>query len=245
MYPVCRMQKNDADVVSSGNNGAISSRALYQEVAGRLRHAIFSHEFEPGGWIDEQALARAYGISRTPMREALKVLSAEGLVTLIPRRGCYVAEIPEREVEEIFPVLALLEGRSAHEATLKASAEDVRHLEELHEKLEHYAAQKKTESFFEVNQEFHRTLHEIGGNRWLLQFIDEMRKVMRLVRFHSLASEGRVEQSVAEHRQIMAAIRKRDAEAADKLMHDHLLSGRDAFSKPQAGSVRKKSSRHP
>ncbi len=244
MYPVCRMQKNDADAVS-GNTGAISSRALYQEVAGRLRHAIFSHEFEPGGWIDEQALAKAYGISRTPMREALKVLSAEGLVTLIPRRGCYVAEIPEREVEEIFPVLALLEGRSAHEATLKASPADVRHLEELHEKLERYAAQKKTESFFEVNQEFHRTLHEIGGNRWLLQFIDEMRKVMRLVRFHSLASEGRVEQSVAEHRQIMAAIRKRDAEAADKLMRDHLLSGRDAFSKPQAGSVRKKSPRHP
>jgi len=75
-----------------------------------------------------------------------------------------------------------------------------------------------------VNQEFHRTLHEIGGNRWLLQFIDEMRKVMRLVRFHSLASEGRVEQSVAEHRQIMAAIRKRDAESAEQLMRDHLLA---------------------
>ena len=239
------MQKNNAEAASVSNDGAISSRALYQEVAGRLRHAIFSHEFEPGSWIDEQSLAKAYGISRTPMREALKVLSVEGLVTLIPRRGCYVAEIPEGEVEEIFPVLALLEGRSAREATLKASAEDIRHLQELHEKLERYASQKKTENFFEVNQEFHRTLHEIGGNRWLMQFIDEMRKVMRLVRFHSLASEGRMEQSVAEHRQIMAAIRKRDAEAADKLMHDHLLSGRDAFSKPQARSARKKSSRRP
>ena len=102
-YPVCIMQKNNAEAAFVKNDGAISSRALYQEVAGRLRHAIFSHEFEPGSWIDEQSLAKAYGISRTPMREALKVLSVEGLVTLIPRRGCYVAEIPEREIEEIFP----------------------------------------------------------------------------------------------------------------------------------------------
>ncbi len=239
------MQKTKTEAVSVGNNGAISSRALYQEVAGRLRHAIFSHEFEPGSWIDEQALARTYGISRTPMREALKVLSVEGLVTLIPRRGCYVAEIPEREVEEIFPVLALLEGRSAHEATLKGSAADVRHLEELHEKLERYAAQNDTKNFFEVNQEFHRTLHEIAGNRWLLQFINEMRKVMKLVRFHSLTSEGRMEQSVAEHRQIMAAIRERDADSAEKLMRDHLLSGRDAVPKPQARSAGKKSSLRP
>jgi DNA-binding GntR family transcriptional regulator len=237
------MQKTNGDAVSVGNNGTISTRALYQEVAGRLRHAIFSHEYEPGSWIDEQALAKSYGISRTPMREALKVLSVEGLVTLIPRRGCYVAEIPEREVEEIFPVLALLEGRAAHEATVKASAEDVCHLQELHEKLERFAAKKDTDNFFEVNQEFHRTLHEIAGNRWLLQFINEMRKVMRLVRYHSLASEGRMEQSVAEHRHIMAAIGKRDAESAERLMRDHLLSGRDAFAKPQARSARKKSSR--
>ncbi len=239
------MQKNNAEAAFVKNDGAISSRALYQEVAGRLRHAIFSHEFEPGSWIDEQSLAKAYGISRTPMREALKVLSVEGLVTLIPRRGCYVAEIPEREIEEIFPVLALLEGRSAHEATLKATARDVRHLQELHEKLERHAAHKDTESFFEVNQEFHRALHEIAGNRWLLQFINEMRKVMRLVRFHSLTSEGRMEQSVAEHRQIMAAIRNRDADSAETLMRDHLLSGRDAFSKPKARSPRKKSSLRP
>jgi DNA-binding GntR family transcriptional regulator len=239
------MQKTNTESISAEKNVTISSRALYQEVAGRLRHAIFSHEFEPGSWIDEQSLAKAYGISRTPMREALKVLSVEGLVTLIPRRGCYVAEIPEREVEEIFPVLAMLEGRAAYEATVKASPEDISHLQELYEKLKHYAAQRDTENFFEVNQEFHRMLHELAGNRWLLQFINEMRKVMRLVRFHSLASEGRIEQSVAEHRQIMAAIRKRDAESAEQLMRDHLLSGRDAFSKPQVRTARKKSSRRP
>ena len=145
-------------------------------------------------------------------------------------------------------MLALLEGRSAHKATLKATARDVRHLQELHEKLERHAAHKDTESFFEVNQEFHRALHEIAGNGWLLQFINEMRKVMRLVRFHSLFLLRRDvwNSSVAEHRQIMAAIRNRDADSAETLMRDHLLSSSDAFfSKPKARSPRKKSSLRP
>ena len=85
------------------NAGRIAPLALYQEVAERLRQRIFAHELPPGTWVDEQALAAAYGISRTPLREALKVLAAEGLVTLKPRRGCYVTEISERDLDEILP----------------------------------------------------------------------------------------------------------------------------------------------
>ena len=91
----------------------IAPTALYQEVAERLRQRIFSHELTPGTWIDEQKLAEQYGISRTPMREALKVLASEGLVTLKPRRGCYVTEISERDLDDVFPIMALLEGRCA------------------------------------------------------------------------------------------------------------------------------------
>ena len=75
----------------------IVSSALYQEVADRLREEIFDHVLQPGEWIDELALVARYGISRTPLREALKVLAAEGLVTLKPRRGCYVAEISKED----------------------------------------------------------------------------------------------------------------------------------------------------
>jgi DNA-binding GntR family transcriptional regulator len=226
------MQKATTHAPFPTNEGTIVSRALYQEVAGRLRQAIFSHEFEPGSWIDEQALAKAYGISRTPMREALKVLSAEGLVTLKPRRGCYVAEVSEPEVEEIFPVLALLEGRCAYEATLKATPEDLRHLQELHQELERRAARKDTQGFFSVNQEFHGALHRIAANRWMLQFINDMRKVMRLVRYHSLWMHGRLEQSLTEHRAIMAAIQNREPELAEKCMREHLLNSRDAMFTP-------------
>mgnify|MGYP006148832969 CR=1 FL=1 len=92
---------------------SIAPRALYIEVADRLRRLIQSHAMTPGEWIDEQALATQYGISRTPLREALKVLATEGMVVLKPRRGCYVAQISGGDLEEIYPIMALLEGECA------------------------------------------------------------------------------------------------------------------------------------
>ncbi|HET7775742.1 MAG TPA: GntR family transcriptional regulator, partial [Azospira sp.] len=113
----------------------IAQPALYEEVAERLRQRIFSHELPPGTWIDEQALAEDYGISRTPLREALKVLASEGLVTLKPRRGCYVTELSGGDIQEIFPIIAMLEGRCAFEATQKAGPAEVARLEKLQDTL--------------------------------------------------------------------------------------------------------------
>jgi DNA-binding GntR family transcriptional regulator len=114
----------------------IEPLALYQQVAERLRQRIFAHELEPGAWIDEQTLAEQYGISRTPLREALKVLAAEGLVTLKPRRGCYVTEISDRDLDEIFSVMALLEGQCAGDCTEQASDADLAELTQIHQGLE-------------------------------------------------------------------------------------------------------------
>jgi DNA-binding GntR family transcriptional regulator len=207
----------------------IAPSALYEEVAKRLRERIFAHEFAPGQWLDEQALAAQYGISRTPLREALKVLAAEGMVTLKPRRGCYVTEVSDRDLDDIFPVLALLESRCAVEATLKAGAADLRRLETLHETLEAHAAKGNIDRFFEANQDFHRAVMELAGNRWLTQVIQDLRRALRLARHHSLLARGRVQESLAEHRAILAAIRARDAERAGELMHLHLTRGRAAI----------------
>ncbi|MCL4800968.1 MAG: GntR family transcriptional regulator [Burkholderiales bacterium] len=212
----------------------IAPSALYVEVAKRLRERIFAHEFAPGEWLDEQALAAQYGISRTPLREALKVLAAEGMVTLKPRRGCYVTEVADRDLDEIFPVLALLEGRCAHEATLKATTADLRRLEALHDALETHASKGNRDRFFEANQDFHRAVMELAGNRWLAQVIQDLRKVLRLARHHSLLARGRVQQSLAEHRAILAAMRARDAERAGELMHLHLTQGRAAIAEVRA-----------
>lgn len=209
----------------------LTPRALYQEVAERLRQQIFRRELEPGSWIDEQRLAHDYGISRTPLREALKVLAAEGLVTLKPRRGCYVAELSEQDLDEIYPVMALLEGRCAAEAVQKCQPADLKRLTAIHEALERHANAGDPDGFFEANQEFHAVVQELAGNRWLQQLIDDTRKMLRLTRRDSLRLEGRLKQSLAEHRAILDALLKGDAAAAGQAMHDHLLSGRKALVK--------------
>ncbi len=209
----------------------IAPTALYQEVAERLRQRIFAHELPPGTWIDEQKLAEQYGISRTPLREALKVLASEGLVELKPRRGCYVTEISPQDLDDIFPLMAMLEGRCAAEAVNKASAHDIAVLKSIHEQLESAARDGRIGAFFEANQEFHKKIQELAGNRWMLSVIQDLRKVLKLSRLHSLSLEGRLQQSLDEHRVIMAAFEARETGKAEKLMHDHLLSGREALAK--------------
>ena len=209
----------------------IAPTALYQEVAERLRQRIFAHELTPGTWIDEQKLAEQYGISRTPLREALKVLASEGLVILKPRRGCYVTEISERDLDEVFSIMALLEGECVRIMVERASDAQLDELKALHAELERAAAARDIKGFFEANQAFHRSIQEFADNRWLLQVIEDLRKVIKLSRHHSLFSEGRLAQSLAEHRDILQALLARDAARAETLMRAHILSGRAALAR--------------
>ncbi len=209
----------------------IAPTALYQEVAERLRQRIFAHELTPGTWIDEQKLAEQYGISRTPLREALKVLASEGLVELKPRRGCYVTEISRQDLDDIFPLMAILEGRCAADAVKAAKPADIEELREIHARLEAAAREGRISAFFEANQAFHRRIQELASNRWLLSVIQDLRKVLKLSRLHSLSLEGRLQQSLEEHRAIMAAFEAGEVAKTEKLMHDHLLSGREALAK--------------
>lgn len=216
------------------NAGRIAPLALYQEVAERLRQRIFAHELPPGTWVDEQALAADYGISRTPLREALKVLASEGLVTLKPRRGCYVTEISERDLDEIFTVMALLEGQCAADTARKASETDLIHLRSVHDELERAADTNDIDGFFEANQAFHQEVQHIADNRWLTQAITDLRKVIKLSRHHSLFSDGRLKQSLAEHRAILDALAHRDVARSEQLMREHISSGRQALAKVAA-----------
>jgi DNA-binding GntR family transcriptional regulator len=209
----------------------LTAPALYEQVAERLRSRIFAHELAPGGWIDEQALAKEYGISRTPLREALKVLASEGLVVLKPRRGCYVTELSEQDIDEVFPVMAMLEGRVAEEAARRITDADFSRISAIHDELERQAAANDADHFFEANQRFHTALQDIAGNRYLAQLIEDARKVIKLTRRDSLRLDGRLKQSLAEHREILEALRQKDAPLAGRRMHDHLLSGRAALAK--------------
>ncbi len=203
----------------------LSPRPLYEEVAERLRTSIFSHEFAPGSWIDEQAIAKEYGISRTPMREAIKILASEGLITMKMRRGAYVTEVSKSDLNQIFTVLALLEGQACRETALKATEGQLEALDSIHMKLERAAADRDLDQFFTINQTFHDKLQEISNNPWMKRVIDDLRKVLKLQRRDSLSKRGRMESSLLEHRKILSALLAREADLSEKLMKEHLLQG--------------------
>jgi DNA-binding GntR family transcriptional regulator len=206
----------------------LSPRALYQDVAERLRQQIFARALEPGSWIDEQKLAAEFGISRTPLREALKVLAVEGLVTMKVRRGAYVTEMSRDDVAQVYHLLGLLESDAAAQVAQNASDEQREHLQRLHDRLEKQVRQR--DAFFATNEAFHMALLAAAGNRWAMQVVTDLRKVMKLNRHHSLFKQGRLADSLAEHRAIMAAIDERDGEAARRLMRAHFASGLEAAS---------------
>lgn len=206
----------------------LPNRPLYEDVAEQLRAQIFAHNLEPGSWLDEQSLAVQFGISRTPMREAIKVLASEGLVTMKPRRGAYVTEVERRDLEQIFAVLALLEGSAAKEVALKATEEQLNQLDNMHLKLERSAADRDVEQFFEINVQFHELLMEIADNRWMNGVINDLRKVLKLQRRDSLGRSGRLQNALSEHRKILKALLKRDGVAAEEAMREHLAHGLEA-----------------
>ena len=209
---------------------SLSPRALYQDVAERLRQQIFARQLEPGSWIDELKLCAEYGISRTPMREALKVLAVEGLVTMKVRRGAYVTEMSGEDVVQVYHLLALLESDAAAEVARRATDAQRTELAALHERLEKQVRQR--DAFFATNEQFHLKLLDIAGNRWRTQIVADLRKVMKLNRHHSLFKQGRLADSLAEHRALMAAIEARDATRARRLMTAHFDSGLEAAAQP-------------
>ena len=205
---------------------SLAPRALYEEVAELLRQRIYRRELEPGSWIDELKIAEEYGISRTPLREALKVLAAEGLVTMKVRRGAYVTEVSEQDLHNVYHLLGLLESDAAGVVATRATEAEQQELQALHDELEAAAADR--DRFFALNERFHMRLLEIADNRWRDQMVADLRKVMKLNRHNSLLKSGRIEESLAEHRAIMAALRRRDAAGAAKAMQAHFRNGLEA-----------------
>ena len=204
-------------------------KPLHDDVAHTLRERIFAGELVPGAFLDEVALAEGLGISRTPLREALKVLAAEGLVRHEPRRGCFVNQVTEQDLDDMFPVIALLEGQCAHQAALRATDADLAALEVLHTRLLDHAQARRINDYYAANFAIHEAIITLADNRWLAQVIGDLRKMVKLARLQQLHAPGRLDQSLSEHLAVFAALKARDALGAEAAMRTHITRQRAAL----------------
>ncbi len=209
----------------------IQKKTLHEEIANNLREMIMSGELREGDKIKENELCEMMGISKTPLREALRVLSAEGLIRLIPNRGSFVTTPTFEEIKEMFDVMVVLEGVCARTAAEKMSDRDFAKLEALHRKLEDNFRLKDQKEYIKQNNLYHAFVQELAGNNTLNQIVNGLRKKILLYRFQSLNLPGRFEHSIAEHRRLLAAFKARDAEKAELLMKSHLNKQCDAMEK--------------
>ncbi|MBS0426578.1 MAG: GntR family transcriptional regulator [Proteobacteria bacterium] len=207
----------------------IVPHSLHDQVAATLREEIFAGTLVPGSFLDEAALCERLEISRTPLREALKVLTAEGLLRHEPRRGCFVAEVTQKDLDEIFPVIALLEGRCAWEAARNATDAELEALESMHEKLARHAKARRINEYYATNFAIHEAIISLADNRWLAQVIGDLRKILKLARLQQLHAPGRLDQSLSEHLAVFAALKARDSDGAEAAMRTHLNRQREAL----------------
>jgi DNA-binding GntR family transcriptional regulator len=200
----------------------IDVRALHQDVAGKIREMIRKGVLIRGQRIIEAELCEQIGVSRTPLREALRVLESEGLVELFPHKGVHIRQPSMNEIQEMFEVMGVLEGTCARLAAQRMTAAGWRKIERLHRKLEtHYAAGDR-EKYIVANNLFHALVQELAGNRVLDDIVRRLREKVALYRHQQIYENRRLDESMGEHRDILEALRRRDPHAAETHMKRHL-----------------------
>jgi len=201
---------------------SIERRSLHREVADQIRDMIVEGELPPGERVNEGALCEQFGISRTPLREALKVLASEGLVELRPNRGTRVSAITPEEVGELFEVVSGIERLAGELAALRMSGRDVERLKALHERMERHYEAGERHDYFRLNQQIHNTIVSLTGNSVLEATHSGLMVRVRRARFVAIQSPDRWHESVQEHRAIMAALEARDSARAGELILNHV-----------------------
>lgn len=200
----------------------IKKVTLHIQIADALREMIMIGDLKHGDKVNENDLCASMEISKTPLREALRVLSAENLISLVPNRGAFVTKPSTGEIKEMFAVMSVLEGVCARAAAVKMTPADFSHLEELHAELEEHFKCRNQKEYIRINNRYHSFIQELAGNRTLNQIVKGLRKKILLYRFQSLNLPGRFEDSIKEHRELLTAFRNRDAQKAEKIMKNHL-----------------------
>jgi DNA-binding GntR family transcriptional regulator len=202
----------------------IKSKTIHEEVAAQIREMIRDGDLAKGQKIDEKYLCESMGVSRTPVRESLKMLNAEGLVKLIPNKGAYISDPPMEVIQDLFEVMSVLEGTAARLAVQKMTDKDFSKIEALQHEIEHYYDIRDHKSYLHRNNIQHAFIQDVAGNKVLKQVIEGLKQKVLIHRHRQLYEEDRFNQSIQEHRDIVEAFRKRDAGSAEAAMRRHLMN---------------------
>ncbi len=197
-------------------------KTLHEEIAAYLRDMIMDGKLRVGEKIKEDQLCEALGISKTPLRESLRVLSGEGLIELVPNKGAYVTRPTFTQIREMFEVMTLLEAYCAKKAVENMKKRDLSILKRLHERLEDAYRRQDQREYIKINNRYHSEVQRIAGNETLNSLLNGLRQKILLYRFQSLNLPGRFDESIEEHRRLLDAFKDRDSYKAETIMRLHL-----------------------
>jgi DNA-binding GntR family transcriptional regulator len=202
----------------------INPRPLHNEVADRVRELITRGELAPGERVNERLLTERFGISRTPLREAMRTLASEGLVKLLPNRGAVVTTITSAGAEDMFQVMGVLEALGGELACQRATDKDIAEIAQLHARMrEHYVAGELA-NYFDLNQQIHQKIIDCAGNGELSDAYRRISVRIRRARYMANLSTSRWDEAMEEHEQILAALIARDRERLKSLLGRHLAN---------------------
>ena len=198
------------------------TKSLEERVFCALEEEILAGRLKKGETLTEIALSTRHGVSRTPLRGALHRLAEEGLIEIIPNRGAVVIGVGREELIDIYKIRMRLEGLASREAAANISDKDIEKLRDSIELAEFYIKKQDTEHIKELDSEFHDIIYRASGNRLLYKTLSELHRNIQFYRKRSITVEGRLEKSISEHREILSALERRDADAADRLTSQHI-----------------------
>ncbi|WP_058486255.1 GntR family transcriptional regulator [Defluviitalea phaphyphila] len=196
--------------------------SLRGRVFHKIREDILEGKYEPGKPIRETAISQDLGVSRTPVREALKQLELEGLVTSIPNKGTVVTGITEQDIIDIYAIRSLIEGLAARWAAIKITDKQLKELEEIIELTEFYTQKHNMEHLHELDTRFHEVIYEASNSKPLRHILSDFHHYVQKARMESIATPGRAQKSTQEHKAILEAIKNRDPDKAEKLTNLHV-----------------------
>lgn len=204
-------------------------KPLREIVFETLREAIISGVLKPGERLMEVQLAEEMGVSRTPVREAIRKLELEGFVVMVARKGAYVAGISVKDVTDVFEIRAALEGLAAYLAAGRATEEELEEMERVLVAKSAFLEASDLDSLVEKDTQFHELLYRSSRNQRLIQILSNLREQINRFRAVSLASPGRGKEALEEHKKILEAVASRDAELAQKLGQEHIENAENAL----------------